>query len=98
MSGKSPSQSTHGDDNPSPSPGPRDLGPRSRVYNAHGTDSELTNVRSFSPIMAARAIKRCVEGNPKSTEDNAPQVSKFYHVRRVSILSLTNKCSQLTRE
>ena len=44
-----------------------------RVYNApHGTDSELPDVRSCSPMMVARAIKHCVEGNPKSTEDNAP--------------------------
>ena len=72
-SGKCPCQSTHGDDHfYRPSPGPRDLGTTSRVYNAHGTDSELADVCSSLPVMATRAIKHCVEGNLKSTEDNAP--------------------------
>ena len=74
-SGKSPSQSTRGVDHfyrPRHSPGPRDLGPTSRVYNTNGTDSELADVRSSSPMMARRVIKCCVEGNPKSTEHDAP--------------------------
>ena len=71
---------------------PRDLGPKSRVCNApHGTDSELTDGQSSSPRRLARAIKRYVEGIPKSKEIRHRQVSKFYCIRRVSILSLTSK-------
>ena len=55
------------------SPDPRDLGPESRVCNApHGADSELTNGQSGSPRKSTRAIKRFVEGIPKSTENKAP--------------------------
>ena len=68
-------KSTHGFDHlyrPSPSPGPRDLGSALRVYNSNGTDLKMADVRSSSPVMARRTTNRCVEGNPKSTENNSP--------------------------
>ena len=75
-SDKSPSQ-TRGDNHfyrpsSSHSPDPRDLGPKSRVCNApHHANSELTDGQSSSPRKSARAIKRFVEGIPKSTENKA---------------------------
>ena len=61
-SGKSLSQSTHGDDHfyrhrPSPSPGPKDLGRTSRVHNSNGTDLEMADVCSSLPLKARRANK-----------------------------------------
>ena len=73
-SGKSPSQNTRDDVQlyrPRPSPGSRDLGPTSRVYNSSGSGSEMADGRSSSPMMARRACKRSVEGYPKSTVDGA---------------------------
>ena len=102
-SDKSPSQ-TRGDNqfySPSSthSPDPRDLGPKSTVCNApQGSDSEWTDGQSGSPRKSARAIKRFVEGIPKSTEIRHRQVSKFYRIRRLSILNLTCKRSQLARD
>ena len=46
-------------------PGLRDLGPTSRVYNASGSDLELADVHSSSPMRAMRAIGHHVEGDPK---------------------------------
>ena len=76
-SGKSPSRNTRDDvqlsrPRPSPSPGSRDLGPASRVYNSSGSVSEMADRRSSSPVMARSASKHSVEGYPKSTVDDAP--------------------------
>ena len=76
-SGKSSSQNTRDDvqlyrPRPSPSPGSRDLGPVSRVYNSSGSGSEMVDGRSSSPMISRRASKRSVEGYPKSTVDDVP--------------------------
>ena len=76
-SDKSPSQTRGNNDvyraSSSHSPDLRDFGPRSRVCNAsHGSDSELTDGQVGSPRKSVRAIKRFVEGVPKSTENKAP--------------------------
>ena len=76
-SGKSPSRNTRDDvqlyrPRPSPSPGSRDLGPASRVYNSSGSGSEMVDGHSSSPMTARRASKHSVEGYPKSTVDDAP--------------------------
>ena len=85
-SGKSPSQSTQRNDRfyrRRPCPGPRDLGPMLRVYNSNGTDSEMTDVCCSLPIMARGATKRCVEGNPKLTEDHASTGFEILSCQRV---------------
>ena len=76
-SGKSPSRNTRDDvqlykPKPSPSPGSRDLGPASRVYNSSGSASEMADGRSSSPMTARKVSKRSVEGYPRSTVDDAP--------------------------
>ena len=76
-SGKSPSRNTRDDlqllrPRPSPSHGPRDLGPASGAYNSSGSGSEMADGRSSLPMTVRRASKRSVEGYPKSTVDDAP--------------------------
>ena len=76
-SGKSPSQNTRDDvhlcrPRPSPSPGSKDLGPASRLYNSSGSGLEMADGGSSSPMTARRGPKRSVGGYPKSTVDDAP--------------------------
>ena len=68
----------------------------SRVYDSNDTDSEVANVHYSSPMKGRRAIKRCAEGNPKSTEDEAPTVFEMLSRQKVEHLE-PNKRSQLTR-
>ena len=99
-SGKSPSQNTRDDvqlyrPRPSPSPGSRDLGPASRVYNSSGSGSEMADGRSFSPMMARRASKHSVEGYPKSTVGDAPTGLEILSCQKVKHVEADERMQQI---
>ena len=99
-SGKSPSQSACDDVQlyrPSPSPGSRDLGPVSRVYNSGGSGSELADGRSSSPMTARRASKSSVKGHPKSTVDDAPSGLEILSRQKVEHVEADERMQQINQ-
>ena len=105
-SGKSPSQNTRDDvqlyrltsmPRPSLSPGSRDLGPASRVYNSSGSGSEMADGGSSSPVMARRASKHSVEGFPKSTVDDVPTGLEILSRQKVKHVEADERMQQINQ-
>ena len=101
-SGKSPSQNTRDDvqlyrPRARPSPGSRDSGPVSGVYNSSGSGSEMADGRSSLPMMARRASKRSVEGYPKSTVDDAPTGLKILSCQKVKHIEADEQMQQINQ-
>ena len=101
-SGKSLSQNTRDDvqlyrPRPSPSPGSRDLGPASRVYNSSGSGSEMADGHSSSPMMARRASKCSVEGYPKSTVDDVPTGLQILSHQKVKHVEADERMQQINQ-
>ena len=103
-SGKSPSQNTRDDvqlyrsrPRPSPSPGSRDLGPASRVYNSSGSGSEMADGRSSLPMTARRASKRSAEGYPKSTVDDSPTGLEILSRQKVKHVEADEQMQQINQ-
>ena len=82
---------------PSPSPGSRDLGPVSRVYNSSGSGSEMVDGRSSSPMMARRASKHSAEGYPKSTVDDAPTGLEILSRQKVKHVEADERMQQVNQ-
>ena len=99
-SGKSPSRNTRDDVQlyrPRPSPGSRDLGPASRVYNCSGSGSEMADGHSSSPMTARRASKRSVEGYPKSTVDDASTGLEILSRQKVKHVEADERMQQINQ-
>ena len=71
---------------------------QSPEFVTHGTDSELTVGQSGSPRRSARAIKRYVEGIPKSTENKAPAGFEILSRQKSEHLELDKQMQPLARE